>query len=238
MNTYHRMAPSKTVTVAAVGEHAYKPTLRNVPEGIQWVELVPEPDNPHNNRAISIRYNGAVIAYIPRDRTKTYWPTVARIIASGKTPKVKAKIYHSKSGDFHEVSLFILSGDKGLGSTSGLIPKAANYEVPNAFIPEFSNTPKSKPKLSAPSPKFASKPKVSFTQRELEQEQLRRSVSAAGDTFTRDEDSYQREKRRLEENRAYHIEQRRSASNDKAITIGCAGLFLIALVVLVIMALP
>lgn len=69
MNANHRLPASKSATVAAVGEHAYKPALRNVPAGEVWVELIPEPDNPYDSNAISVRYRGNVITYIPRDRT-------------------------------------------------------------------------------------------------------------------------------------------------------------------------
>ena len=88
MSGNHRMAASKSATVAAVGEHAYKPALRNVPGGEVWVELIPEPDNPYDSTAISVRYRGNVIAYIPRDRTNRYWNNVCRIVASGKTTRI------------------------------------------------------------------------------------------------------------------------------------------------------
>lgn len=130
--TKHKLATSQRPTVAAVGEFAYTTALSRVPGGIQWVELVPEPDNPHDNHAISVRWHGNVIAYLPRQRTATYWPNVARIAASGRTPTAKAKIYHG-SGDFHEVSLFLLAGDKGLGSTAGLVAKQESYKVPPAY---------------------------------------------------------------------------------------------------------
>ncbi|MFC3850111.1 HIRAN domain-containing protein [Corynebacterium hansenii] len=174
------MAASKSATVAAVGEHAYKPALRNVPGGEVWVELIPEPDNPYDSHAISVRYRGNVIAYVPRDRTGRYWNNVCRIVASGKTPTAKAKIYHS-SGDFHEVSLFILAGDRGLGSTAGLVAKADSYDVPGAYrktagAPRKSSS--SQPRLSAPSEKFgAPRPSdVAFTDRDRQREAQRRRL--------------------------------------------------------------
>lgn len=128
----HRMTPSKNPTVAAVGEHAYKPALRAITDDQVWVELIPEPDNPHDPNAISIRYDGNVIGYIPRDRTEKYANNIHRIIASGRTPIAKAKISHG-TGDFHEVSLYLLASARGLGSTDNLITKADSYDVPDAY---------------------------------------------------------------------------------------------------------
>ena len=141
MSRYVTLTPSKSPTVAAVGEFAYKEALRRAPSGEVMLEVVPEPDNPHDSRAISIRHNGNVIGYIPRDRTSTYWPVVARVAASGKIARVKGKIYGNKATDFYEVSLHLLSGDKALGSAAGLVPKAPNYAVPNAYKATGSATP-------------------------------------------------------------------------------------------------
>lgn len=180
MNANHRLPASKSATVAAVGEHAYKPALRNVPAGEVWVELIPEPDNPYDSNAISVRYRGNVIAYIPRDRTGRYWNNVCRIIASGKTPTVKAKVFHSHR-DWHEVSLFILAGDRGLGSTAGLVAKASSYDVPGAYRKPSgasSSPSSSRPRLSAPSAKFgAPRPSdVIFSDRDRQLEEQRRRL--------------------------------------------------------------
>lgn len=179
MSGNHRMAASKSATVAAVGEHAYKPALRNVPGGEVWVELIPEPDNPYDSTAISVRYRGNVIAYIPRDRTNRYWNNVCRIVASGKTPTAKAKVYHSNN-DWHEVSLFILAGDRGLGSTAGLVPKASSYDVPGAYgkVTAFRAGAVGGRRISAPSPKFgAPQPsEVMFTDRDRQLEAQRRRL--------------------------------------------------------------
>ncbi|MDK7215227.1 HIRAN domain-containing protein [Corynebacterium pyruviciproducens] len=33
------------------------------------LELIPEPDNPYDHYAISVRYKGSIIGYIPKERT-------------------------------------------------------------------------------------------------------------------------------------------------------------------------
>ncbi|WP_233426076.1 hypothetical protein [Corynebacterium silvaticum] len=47
MLKYYDLLSSQRPTVAAVGVFAYKDTLRRLPSGVQYFELVPEPDNPH-----------------------------------------------------------------------------------------------------------------------------------------------------------------------------------------------
>lgn len=179
MTGIHRLPPSQKATVAAVGEHAYKRALRATPGGEVWVELIPEPDNPYDPNAISVRYRGGVIAYIPRDRTSRYWNNICRIVASGKTPTAKAKVYHSNN-DWHEVSLFILAGDRGLGSTAGLVPKANSYDVPGAYgkVTTFGVGASGGRKVSAPSQKFgAPRPsEVVFTDRDRQLEAQRRRL--------------------------------------------------------------
>lgn len=164
MSSFIDLTPAQRPTVAAVGEFAYKDALRRAPSGEIMLEVVPEPDNPHDSRAISVRFRGDVIGYVPRDRTSTYWPVVARVAASGKTARVKGKIYANKATDHYEVSLYLLSGDKAIAGVSGLVPKSANYDVPKAYgiVPGSSG--------------------ITFTQEEIDAEMTRRrgSISESG----------------------------------------------------------
>lgn len=59
------------------------------------VQLVPEPDNPHGTHAISVRWNGRVIAYISKDDDADYWNDLGRIVASGHTAVTTARIWAS-----------------------------------------------------------------------------------------------------------------------------------------------
>lgn len=133
MSDYVTLKPAQRPTVAAVGEHAYKAALRRVPTGTVMLEVVPEPDNPHDNRAISVRHNGNVIAYIPRERTSTYWPVVARVAASGKIAQVKGRVAGNPDYDFYEVSLYLLASDDALAGQTGLVKKSREYDVPDAY---------------------------------------------------------------------------------------------------------
>ena len=128
------------------------------------LEVVPEPDNPYDSQAISIRYKGSVIGYIPRGRTKTYWPVVARVAESGKIARVQGKIYSNPSADYFEVSVHLLAGDKALEGVAGLVPKSSSYSVPDAFSKD-------------PSRKSVSG--VTFTQAEIDAEIARRRGSTS-----------------------------------------------------------
>lgn len=169
MSKFVTLKPSQRPTVAAVGEFAYKEALRRVPSGTVMLEVVPEPDNPHDNRAISVRHDGKVIGYIPRARTSTYWPVVARVAASGKVARVKGKVHGNPSTDFYEVSLYLLGSDAALAGQSGLVKKSREYDVPNAYG-RSSATAKAGPPRSTPSG-------VTFTQAEIDAEIKRRRMA-------------------------------------------------------------
>lgn len=55
--------------------------------------LVPEPDNPHDQNAISVRVNGHVVGYVERADTKKYLKDVQRVTASGHTPATSARVW-------------------------------------------------------------------------------------------------------------------------------------------------
>lgn len=128
---YYDLLSSQRPTVATVGAFAYKDALRRLPSGVQYFELVPEPDNPHDDHAISVRSRGNVVGYIPRERTSPYWPIIARITASGMTARIKGKLH--KNGNYFDVSVYLLSGDKALTTESGLVAKSRSYTVPPAY---------------------------------------------------------------------------------------------------------
>nr|DAK57355.1 MAG TPA: HIRAN protein [Caudoviricetes sp.] len=132
MTKYVALKPSKRPTVALVGEFAYSDALQQVPSGEVWLEIVPEPDNPYDSRAISVRYNNKVIGYVPRARTKTYWNTIARVAASGMTARSMGRV--ARHGTRTEVSIFLLTGDQAFNRIEGgLVPESSNYLVPNAY---------------------------------------------------------------------------------------------------------
>lgn len=59
------------------------------------VTLIPEPDNPYSESgcAISVRWAGKTIGYIPETDAPEYWPEVCRITASGYVASAHARLW-------------------------------------------------------------------------------------------------------------------------------------------------
>ncbi len=55
--------------------------------------LVPEPDNPYDSRAISVRVQGAVVGYLTRADARAFAPILHRLAASGVTAVVPARVW-------------------------------------------------------------------------------------------------------------------------------------------------
>lgn len=69
------------------------PELNASVERFVVAELVPEPDNPFDAFAISVRVDGFVVGYIPAEDTDTLRPVVNRLIASEIVPTVQSRIW-------------------------------------------------------------------------------------------------------------------------------------------------
>ncbi|WP_411374428.1 HIRAN domain-containing protein [Arthrobacter sp. MPF02] len=70
-----------------------RPRLDEEIEDVFEAFLVPEPDNPHDANAISVRVNGQVIGYLDRDSAAVYRPIIHRIAASGMMATTTARIW-------------------------------------------------------------------------------------------------------------------------------------------------
>lgn len=89
--------------VELVGEFAYREAiLRALPrlpangapvEATVPVEIVPEPDNPYDRRAVSVRADGRVIGYLSRELAADYHLPVKRVVASGAVLRSNARVY-------------------------------------------------------------------------------------------------------------------------------------------------
>lgn len=91
----------KRYSVGIVGEANYQEAIGALREG-ETVALVPEPDNPHDPRAISVRDdNGAPIGYLPRG----HWLTAA-MLDEGKA--VAAQVKSIEGGDRGRPSLGVV----------------------------------------------------------------------------------------------------------------------------------
>ena len=76
--------------VAALGR---RPRLNEEIEVMTEASLVPEPDNPFDPNAISVRIGGKVVGYLERDTAPLYKPHIDRITASGHVPIAEARVW-------------------------------------------------------------------------------------------------------------------------------------------------
>ena len=146
---------SQRPTVKAVGTEFYE-NIR-VPETATLFEVVPEPDNPYDPNAISIRYGGQTVGYISRSRTATYLPFINRIAASGKTAIVQGRYKHDEYG-FINLHLYLLATDTAIPPNVQLVPKASSYSVPNAYQGDKKGKVITPPKSSKPAPSAYARP--------------------------------------------------------------------------------
>ena len=146
---------SQRPTVKAVGTEFYE-NIR-VPETATLFEVVPEPDNPYDPNAISIRYGGQTVGYISRSRTATYLPFINRIAASGKTAIVQGRYRRDEYG-FINLHLYLLATDTAIPPNVQLVPKASSYSVPNAYQGDKKGKVITPPKSSKPAPSAYARP--------------------------------------------------------------------------------
>lgn len=106
---------AKSYSVEVVGESNYQGVIEGLREG-EHVSLVPEPDNPHDPRAISVRDgDGAVFGYIARD----HWLTRA-IHDEGKVADATVKSINGGTPDAPSLGVVLTVT---LGSASNTVPE-------------------------------------------------------------------------------------------------------------------
>jgi collagen type III alpha len=76
--------------LAALGR---RPKLDEEIEVRELASLVPEPDNPHDRNAVSVRINGHLVGYLSKDDAKRNKPYIDRVVASGHIPTTNASIW-------------------------------------------------------------------------------------------------------------------------------------------------
>lgn len=141
------LIPSRSATVEAVGEFAHKRALDRTPNGFFDAELIPEVNNPYDPDAISVRYHGETIAYIPRGLTDMYWQAVAKVVASGAIPMIDAKKYRGRDGTT-EVKLYLPEGEKALPVEYRNLPDVDYAQIAGHFrkrTPVFQRRPQHEP---------------------------------------------------------------------------------------------
>lgn len=94
-----------------VGSHAYIANVQIMlgadfnPRGAELtrtLELIPEPDNPFDRFAVSVRFQDTTIGYLPRTDASRYHRPLLDLIALGFTPTVGARIWASERPEWDE----------------------------------------------------------------------------------------------------------------------------------------
>lgn len=138
MSNPYRLKPNTEFSPTITTWDDHDSAIKHLPYGIVWVDIVPEPDNPYDSKAISIRYNGWTIGYIARDDNEVYWGTIARVAASGLTAQAPADVTilqtNYEPDEFSpNFRLYFAPGDSSWEDTTPLVPIADAYEVPPAY---------------------------------------------------------------------------------------------------------
>lgn len=208
------LIPTQRPTVKVKGEYYHRDVLRNVPSGIHSLELIPEPDNPYDHYAISVRYKGSVIGYIPKERTHNYRDLIGRISAGGYIARVDAKVYKNPANDFFDVSLYLSSNEKHLPDDAD-IPDEANWaELPRAFH------------------RVPADPTSAFTDEDREREKARRAQMNAEYEAQREMDSETKLGRAIKAFKAPDDQSQEVAKSD--MRNGCATILAVVVVIVVL----
>lgn len=126
--------------VPAAGEFFYlkknlslferRPTKSQPAEAFFDVTLVPEPDNPHDPHAVSLRHEGKVVGYLPADVAAGYHLPVQRIVASGAEVRASARAYGQVFDGKPDVSVTV-----GLPEPSAFFPLNSEYPAAVSVLP-------------------------------------------------------------------------------------------------------
>jgi len=92
--------------VAAIGK---RPKVDEEIEVNLDAVLVPEPDNPYDTNAISVRIKGKVVGYLEREVAPLYKPHVDRITASGHLPTTIARLWASTRSTWDNSTVRLVS---------------------------------------------------------------------------------------------------------------------------------
>lgn len=125
--------------------------------------LVPEPDNPYDNHAISVRFRGSVIGYLSRDAASRWWPAITYLVVNGRNPLVHGRA--TFSGDIPQVRLSMARPKTSVKGVAGAVPyKDQGCSVPRAFTGSGTSSspgtakPGSSPRQTSESPSSSSDP--------------------------------------------------------------------------------
>lgn len=120
--------------LAALGDHTDAVDTEFVTHGV--AELVPEPDNPHDANAVSVRWKGQVVGYLPSEQARRYVRVLNRFVANAVVPTVRLRLWGvwrwSSARNRREfkasIRIALPATDTILPGNS--VPTAAHYVIP------------------------------------------------------------------------------------------------------------
>ncbi|WP_234391029.1 TerD family protein [Nocardia suismassiliense] len=98
------------------------------------VELIPEPDGPHGQWAISVRTDGRTIGYVGPEDAPRWAGVLRRIVASGFVPTTKSRIWAREYDGFDGIE-FNAYVQIALGEPEHAIPLNDPPAVPYTMLP-------------------------------------------------------------------------------------------------------
>lgn len=94
------------------------------------VELVPEPDNPHDANAVSIRWRNQLLGYLSGEDALRYAPVVRRLVASGYRAETTVRIWAFGSQGRVEARVTAALPDPELIAPLNDAPSAVHTVIP------------------------------------------------------------------------------------------------------------
>lgn len=148
MNRYVLLSKSGRHTMEVVGTSFYPDGDREIVGqarsengtlSADWntvFELVPEPDNPYDDHAVSVRHRGVLVGYIPREKNRPWWSSLTNVVVNGAVPAAHGKVefWGDDSDPSYSISLQMANPKYAMSGFSGAIPvKCGGNEVPPAY---------------------------------------------------------------------------------------------------------
>ncbi|GAB4587634.1 HIRAN domain-containing protein [Nocardia sp. IFM 10818] len=94
-----------------VGTHAYLNNVRQMfgrgfdPAGSELnrtVQLIPEPENPHDRNAVSVRCESGTIGYLPREDAARFQAPLLELMSQGYIPTVNTRVWAREYDDWDD----------------------------------------------------------------------------------------------------------------------------------------
>lgn len=118
--------------IAVIGR---RPKVDEEVELREIATLIPEPDNPYDKNAVSVRIKVHLVGYMSKDDAKRYKPVVDRIVASGHTPVTGASIWAVARKSYDGKPRFFSNVRLALGEPHMLVPVNDPPTGPYSIVP-------------------------------------------------------------------------------------------------------